>query len=103
MDLVDEVYAIQRAFPKSEVFGLGDQMRRVVVSIPSNIAEGHGRGSRKDYVHFLQISRGSVYEVMTQLNIAERQGFAADNVIDVETHASEIAKMLNAMIARLKE
>ena len=48
MDLVDEVYAIQRAFPKSEVFGLGDQMRRVVVSIPSNIAEGHGRGSRKD-------------------------------------------------------
>lgn len=100
MDLVDDVYAIQRRFPKSEVFGLGDQMRRAVVSIPSNIAEGYGRGSRKDYVHFLQIARGSVYEIMTQLNIAARQGFVSD-IASVESRAVDVARILNSMISRL--
>jgi len=100
MDLVDEVYALQRGLPKAEIFALGDQMRRAVVSIPSNIAEGHGRGSRKDYVHFLQIARGSVYEIITQLNIAHRQKFIS-YVSDVESHATEIARILNTMISRL--
>jgi len=100
MNLVDEVYALQRGLPKTEIFALGDQMCRAVVSIPSNIAEGHGRGSRKDYVHFLQIARGSVYEVITQLNIAYRQKFVSD-ITDIESHAAEIARILNAMISRL--
>lgn len=100
MDLVDEVYALQRHFPKSEVFGLGDQLRRAVVSIPSNIAEGHGRSSRKDYVHFLAIARGSVYETITQLNIAARQGFISD-ISTVESNATQIARILNVMISRL--
>ena len=100
MDFVDEVYALQRGFPKTEVFGLCDQLRRAVVSIPSNIAEGHGRGSRKDYVHFLAIARGSVYETVTQLNIAKRQGYLAD-ISQTEFHANEIARMLNALIRSL--
>lgn len=100
MDLVDEVYLIQKNFPKSETFALGDQIRRAVVSIPSNIAEGHGRGSRKDYIHFLQIARGSTYEVMTQLEIAVRQKLVS-NVDRPMSVASEIARMLNSMIARL--
>lgn len=100
MDLVDQVYALQRCFPKNEVFGLGDQLRRAVVSIPSNIAEGHGRNSRKDYVHFLSIARGSVYETITQLNIAARQGFISD-ITTVESLATQIARILNTMISRL--
>ena len=100
MDFVDEVYALQREFPKPEVYGLGDQLRRAVVSIPSNIAEGHGRGSRKDYVHFLAIARGSVYETVTQLNIAKRQGYLTDISL-AESHANEIARMLNTMISKL--
>lgn len=100
MDLVDDVYALLRGFPKSEAFGLGDQMRLAVVSIPSNIAEGYGRGSRKDYAHFLQIARGSVYEIMTQLNIAVRQGFISD-ITSVESLAVDVARILNSMISRL--
>ena len=100
MGLVDEVYLLQRDFPKPEVYGLGDQLRRAVVSIPSNIVEGHGRGSRKDYVHFLSIARGSVYETITQLNIAKRQGYLKDISL-AESHANEIARMLNALIRSL--
>ncbi len=99
MDLVDEVYALQRGFPKSEIFGLGDQLRRAVVSIPSNIAEGNGRTSPKELVHFLSIARGSVYEVVTQLIVAKRQGFISD-IATVESHANEIARILSAMISR---
>ena len=99
MDLVDEVYALQRGFPKSEIFGLGDQLRRAVVSIPSNIAEGNGRTSPKELVHFLSIARGSVYEVVTQLIVAKRQGLVPD-IATAESHANEIARILSAMISR---
>ena len=99
MDLVDEVYALQRGFPKSEVFGLGDQLRRAVVSIPSNIAEGNGRTSPKELVHFLSIARGSVYEVVTQLIVAKRQGLVSD-IATAESHANEISRILSAMISR---
>ena len=99
MDLVDEVYALQRGFPKSEIFGLGDQLRRAVVSIPSNIAEGNGRTSPKELAHFLSIARGSVYEVVTQLIVAKRQGLIPD-IATTESHATEIARILSAMISR---
>ena len=101
MDLVDEVYALQRAFPKTEVFGLGDQLRRAVVSIPSNIAEGSGRNSSKDVGHFLAIARGSVYEVVTQLNVARRQGFVSD-IASAESHANEVARILTSMISKIR-
>lgn len=100
MEFVDGVYELQRTFPKVEIYALGDQIRRAVVAIPSNIAEGYGRGSKKDYAHFLAIARGSVYETITQLNIAKRQHFAED-ISSLEELAYEISRMLNTIIMRL--
>lgn len=100
MDLVDVVYGIVRGFPVEEKYALGDQLRRAVVSVPSNIAEGSGRESTKDFAHFLSIARGSLYEVMTQLKIAERQGFVED-ISEVNEMISEILRMLHALISKL--
>lgn len=67
MLLAKEIYTVTASYPQSEVYGLVSQMRRCVVSIPSNIAEGYGRGSNRDLVHFLYISLGSSNELETQL------------------------------------
>ena len=72
MDLVELIYKITQTFPNEEKFGITSQMRRAVVSIPSNIAEGAGRGGDKECVHFLNIALGSLYEVDTQYEIAVR-------------------------------
>jgi four helix bundle protein len=70
MQLVKEVYILAKKFPKDEVFGLTSQTKRAAVSVPANIAEGIGRQYKKDTIQFLYISRGSVYELETHLNIA---------------------------------
>ena len=101
MDLVDWVYSQIKTFPVDERFRLCDQLSRAVVSIPSNIAEGNGRGSRTDYAHFLTIARGSLYETMTQLEVARRQGYISDYMVASEL-ANEIRRMLNSMIKKLK-
>ncbi len=75
MDLVVEVYKLCRALPPEERFALTDQLRRAVISVPSNVAEGFSRNSPKEFRHFLQIASGSRAEVQTQLLIAERVGF----------------------------
>ena len=100
MELVDWVYAAMKSFPHDERFRLCDQLSRAVVSVPSNIAEGNGRGSRTDYARFLSIARGSLYETMTQLEIARRQGYIADYA-QAQALSTEIRKMLNSMIAKL--
>lgn len=69
MDLKEEVYRLVRLLPREETYALSDQLRRAVVSMLSNIAEGHGRGSDKEFVKFLTIARGSLFEVETQLLI----------------------------------
>ena len=72
MDLVEAIYRTTAAFPREEIYGLTAQMRRAAVSIPSNIAEGNGRNTTRDYLHFLGMAYGSVKEVETQVLIAER-------------------------------
>ncbi len=100
MDLVDWVYAAMKSFPIDERFRLCDQLSRAVVSIPSNIAEGNGRNSRTDYARFLSMARGSLYETMTQLEIAKRQGYI-DDYSPAANLSVSIRKMLNSMIAKL--
>ena len=99
MELVRLVYQATRRFPLDERFALTDQLRRAVVSIPSNIAEGNGRGSNKDYAHFLSIARGSLYETMTQLRIAKDLGYL-DDYSQIEDIAAEVGRMLGAMLKK---
>lgn len=104
MDLVELIYKLTDEFPKNEVFGLSSQLKRATVSIPSNIAEGRRRGSRKEYCHFLFISYGSGAEVETQLEIAKRLGFgSADKIKTIEELLVEVMKMLNAMLWTMRE
>jgi len=97
MDLVDRVYDLARQFPKEEQFGLWSQATRSAVSVPSNIAEGSGRSTRKESVHFLSIARGSLYEAHTQLLIAERRNYI-EIPVDVVSIIDEIGRMLTAML-----
>jgi len=101
MDLVTEIYRTTRDFPKEEIYGLTNQMRRCVVSIPSNIAEGASRNSRKEFIQFLYISLGSVSELETQILICQNLGYlpTANNFLD---RAESIKKMLNGLIKSLK-
>ena len=101
MKLTDRVYDLVGDFPKEERYALGDQLRRAVVSIPSNIAEGFGRDTHKDFAHFLAQARGSLYEVDTQLEIAVRRGYM-DKDSSLTSLMNDIAKMLSSLSRRLK-
>jgi four helix bundle protein len=103
IELVVEIYSFTRSFPREEVYGLANQLRRAAVSVASNIAEGKGRCTDKEFLLFLHHARGSVFEVETQLTIAGRLGYLtqADEQL-MGTHAGEIAKMLNGLIKAIK-
>ncbi len=100
MDLVTATYRATAQFPKEELFGLTSQLRRAAVSIPSNIAEGQGRLSDKEFRYFLGQARGSLMEVETQLQIAENLGY-----LDKESNGKrmeacgEVGRILNGLIA----
>jgi len=97
--LCKHVYAISATFPRAERFGLISQIRRAAVSVPSNIAEGYGRRSTGDYVRFLNIARGSVAEMVTQLVIADELGFAAkDEVHSCIASAEEVDRIIFGLI-----
>lgn len=99
MDLTMEIYRLVKFLPKEETYALSDQLRRAVVSIPSNIAEGHGRGSDKEFIKFLWIARGSLLEVETQLIICNRLGLIkVEESIFAQSLIVEVGKMLNALI-----
>ena len=83
MDLVEAVYAISAAFPREELYGLTSQIRRAVVSVPSNIAEGQGRWTTGEFVQFLVVANGSLREVETQLHVATRLEFVTSADVDV--------------------
>lgn len=101
MQLAELVYALQKRLPKEEVYGLGDQLRRAVVSIPSNIAEGFGRDSTADFVHFLHIARGSVYETRTQLELARRLGYLEVSQ-EITDKMDSVSRLLNGLIRSLR-
>lgn len=102
MDLVVAIYALTDKFPKTEIYGLTSQMRRSAVSIPSNIAEGRRRGSRKDYRQFLVIAYASGAELETQVEISKRLSLGADlNYTKVDDLLNEVMRMLNKMTNEL--
>ena len=98
MDLTVEVYALVKLLPPEESFGLSAQMRRSAVSIPSNIAEGQGRETMKEFIRFLAVARGSLRELSTQLEICERVHYLEESqVSNAKNQIEEIDKMLNAL------
>lgn len=104
MQLVVEVYKLTEKYPKSELYGLTSQTRRSAISIPSNIAEGRRRGSRKDYRQFLIIAYGSGAELETQIEIAKRLPFEKNlDYSKADSLLLEVMKMLNKMLSNLKE
>ena len=104
MDLVVRCYELTREFPKSEIYGLSSQLQRAAVSVPANIAEGHARGTRKDYAHFISIARGSAAELETLLLLATRTSLlASSEVSPLIEEVEQIARMLNRLHARLRE
>ena len=101
MQFAKIVYAVVDTFPPAEKYALSDQIRRAVVSIPSNIAEGCGRTTNRDYAHFLSIARGSLYETMTQLELAESIGYI-DTIDEIESVATEISRMLTTLLKKYR-
>jgi len=104
MKLVTSCYSISCSFPKEEQFGLTSQIRRCSVSIPSNISEGYGRGTNKDYHRFLKISLGSLFEFQTQIEIAYNlQYIKEENFNQLYEDSRELERMLTAFINKVKE
>ena len=102
--LVKQVFILTAKFPKSELYGIVSQIRRAAVSVPSNIAEGYGRRSTKEYLHFYSIAYGSALELETQIIIAKELSFAQeDDFVSVDQLLEEVLKMLNKMTTQMKQ
>ncbi|OHA26204.1 MAG: hypothetical protein A3C06_03510 [Candidatus Taylorbacteria bacterium RIFCSPHIGHO2_02_FULL_46_13] len=103
MALVTVIYKMTTSFPKHEMFGLTSQIQRSAVSIPSNIAEGRSRGTRKDFCQFLHIALGSCAELETQIEIARSLSYGDKGMYnEIEQATAEIFRMLRAMLAKLE-
>ena len=104
MTYITAIYETTKVFPKEEVYGLVSQLRRSAISIPSNIAEGFGRRSRADYVRFLQIALGSLYETQTQMEIASNLSYLpSQSSVPVYEASREIERMLWSLTNKLNE
>ena len=103
MELVNLIYTLTRNYPRHEVFGLSSQMQRAAVSIPSNIAEGYGRSSNKDLLHFLHNAMGSSNELDTQILISKYQGYLTEEEFrHLDNMNESVNKMLGALIDKRK-
>ncbi len=104
INFVELIYEITSKFPKDELYTLTSQIRRCAISIPSNIAEGKGRNGIKEFVNFLHIALGSLYELKTQIVIAKRLNYIIDSDYSlVNDKIFEIEKMINSLITNRKE
>ena len=104
MALVTEVYRVTDDFPRREVYGLSRQVRDAACSVPSNIAEGKGRETKKDYVQFLYRARGSLYETDTQLEIGRNLHFMTDEeFLRIHEQVAEAGRVLNGLIRSIHE
>lgn len=102
LSLVFAIYKLTALYPKEEVYGISSQMRRAAVSIPSNIAEGWYRDTKKDYRHFLIMSQGSGAELETQIEISKKLEYRNnEEFVDIDNLLLEVMKMLRSMIAKL--
>ena len=100
-ELVSTVYALIKKFPKEEQYALCDQLRRSVISIPSNIAEAMGRIAEKEQAHFINTAFGSLMEVLAQMDIAKDLGYITqDDYCEIERLINEISKMLSSLRAK---
>jgi len=102
MELVTEIYHLTKSFPGEERYGLTSQLRRSSVSLPSNMAEGYGRNSTQDYIRFLRIANGSLFELQTQLDIARNLKFLSEDSFSLLFEQSrEIERMLSSLIRKI--
>ncbi len=104
MEFTVKIYRVTQKFPAHEMYGLSAQLRRAAVSVASNIAEGKGRSSDKELLQFLSRARGSLYEIQTQLEIAEHLGYlTANDREDLLLQSEAAGKMLNGMIGKFRQ
>ncbi len=102
MNLARDSYFLTRNLPREELYGLTSQIRRAAVSVPANIAEGNGRGTRKDYVNFLRIAQGSLREVETYLLLIQEIDLATPELVEpLLNQVDSIARLLNRLIHSL--
>ncbi|MBQ6499672.1 MAG: four helix bundle protein [Ruminococcus sp.] len=104
MELVEEIYRLVRLLPKEETYALSDQMKRSAISIPSNIAEGHGRNSSKDFSRFIFIAQGSKAELETQIEICIRLDYLTEQQIKKAVDlCNTVGKMLRNLVRSLNK
>jgi four helix bundle protein len=104
VDIVTEAYRLSETFPRSEDFGLRLQLRRAAISVPANIAEGHGRTGIGEYLHHLSIAHGSLAELETLLTVAGNLGYVkADTIESIGKQGEEVGRLLRALMRRLRD
>ncbi len=104
VSMVVDAYRVVNGFPRTEEFGLVSQIRRAVVSIPANIAEGAARHTRRELLHFLYIARGSLSELDTCFEIAKQLGYMGENaLVEMDRKMGIVDKMLSGLITSLKK
>ena len=102
MDMTEMLYSLLKKLPKVETYVLSDQMRRAAISIPSNIAEGYGRNTKKEYLQFLYIANGSVCELETQLTLCVRVNYFSETEIQpIMSLLSEIGKIIMTITKKI--
>lgn len=104
MALATEVYRVTEHFPRAETYGLKNQLRRAVVAVPSDIAEGKGRLSKREFVQMLSRARGSLFEVVTQIEIGKNLDYVGEPEFEqVSKHCAEVGRLLNGLIRAIRQ